>query len=47
MSIFHQPEVVCRGSETQRQVGENLNIMNNFQALVVVDRGSETQLKWL
>ena len=45
MSIFHQPEVVCRGSGTQLKVGENLNNMNNFQALVVVDRDSETQLQ--
>ena len=25
MSNFHPPEVVCRGSETQLQVSENLN----------------------
>ena len=27
MSNFHPLEVVCRGSETQLQVGENLNYL--------------------
>ena len=27
-SNFHSPEVVGRGSETQIQVGENLNYLN-------------------
>ena len=27
MCIFHQLEVVCRGSETQLQVGEHLNYL--------------------
>ena len=29
MSNFHPLEVVCRGSETQLQVGENLNMITN------------------
>ena len=32
MSKFHPLEVVCRGSETQLQVGENLsNITQHFK----------------
>ena len=27
MSIFHSLKIVCRGSETQRQVGDNLNYL--------------------
>ena len=28
MGNFHQLEIVCRGSETQLQVGENLNSLS-------------------
>ena len=52
MSNFHPHEVVGRDSETQLQVGENLNAMfglkltnmSIFHPFEVVGRGSETQL---
>ena len=55
MSHFHPLEVVCRGSETQLQVGENLydtffnNIStigpNNFPSIEAVNHAREAQLQ--
>ena len=38
MSYFHPLEVVCRGSETQFQVGENLKITHLSHPYILVAR---------
>ena len=39
MSIFHLLEVVCCGSETQLQVGENLNyLIQRFEGIGIFSR---------
>ena len=36
MSNFHQLEVVARGSETQFQVGEKLNDLNQHLRVIII-----------
>ena len=49
MSNFHSLEVVGRGSETQLQVGENLNMIRNiygFKQWILVGNLSDKLLEY-